>query len=34
MTWLAAHPELDSLEMSFEVVAARGRRLERVVVML
>jgi putative endonuclease len=33
MTWLAAHPELDSLEMSFEVVAARGRRLERIVVM-
>jgi putative endonuclease len=34
MTWLAAHPGLDSLEMSFEVVAARGRRLERVVVTL
>jgi putative endonuclease len=33
-TWLAAHPELDSLEMSLEVVAARGRRLERVVVTL
>ena len=33
-TWLAAHPELDSLEMSFEVVAVRGRRLERVVVTL
>ena len=33
-TWLAAHPELDSLEMSFEVVAVRGRRLERVAVAL
>ena len=33
-TWLAHHPELDSLEMSFEVVAARGRRLERVVIAL
>ncbi len=32
--WLASHPELDSLEISFEVVAARGRRLERVVVTL
>jgi putative endonuclease len=32
--WLAIHPELDSLEMSFEVIAARGRRLERVVVTL
>ncbi len=32
--WLAAHPELDSLEPSFEVVAVRGRRLERVVVTL
>jgi len=30
--WLALHPELDSLEMSFEVVAIRGRRLERVVI--
>lgn len=28
--WLATHPELESLELSFEVVAARGRRLERV----
>ena len=34
VTWLAMHPELDSLEMTFEVVAARGRRLERVVVTL
>lgn len=30
MAWLAMHPELESLELSFEVVAARGRRLERV----
>ncbi len=30
VAWLAVHPELDSLELSFEVVAARGRRLERV----
>jgi putative endonuclease len=28
-TWLAAHPELDDLEPSFEVVAMRGGRLER-----
>jgi len=28
-TWLAAHPELDGLEPSFEVVALRGGRLER-----
>jgi len=28
-TWLAAHPELDGLEPSFEVVAMRGGRLER-----
>jgi putative endonuclease len=33
-TWLAHHPELDTLEVSFEVVAARGRRLERVVIAL
>jgi putative endonuclease len=33
-TWLAVRPELDSLEMSFEVVAAHGRRLERVAVTL
>jgi putative endonuclease len=33
-SWLAVHPELDSLEPSLEVVAARGRRLERVVVTL
>ena len=32
--WLAARPELDSLEPSFEVVAVRGRQLERVVVTL
>jgi putative endonuclease len=31
-SWVARHPEVDCLEMSFEVVAARGRRLERVVV--
>lgn len=30
--WLAGRPELDELEASFEVVAVRGRRLERVVV--
>jgi putative endonuclease len=30
--WLAHHPELDLLEASFEVVAVRGRQLERVVV--
>ena len=29
-SWLAARPELDSLEVSFEVVADRGGRLERV----
>jgi putative endonuclease len=28
-TWLAAHPELAGLEVSFEVVAVRGDRLER-----
>jgi putative endonuclease len=28
--WLAAHPELAALEASFEVVADRGGRLERV----
>jgi putative endonuclease len=33
-SWLAVHQELDSLDMSFEVVAARGRRLERVVIAL
>jgi putative endonuclease len=27
--WLAAHPELAQLEASFEVVACRGGRLER-----
>jgi len=27
--WLAMHPELDHLEPSFDVVAARGGRLER-----
>jgi putative endonuclease len=31
-TWLAAHGELDSLDVSFEVVALRGHRLERVTV--
>ena len=29
-TWLAARPELAGLEVSFEVVAVRGDRLERV----
>lgn len=29
-SWLAAHPELDSLDVSFEVVALRAGRLERV----
>ena len=29
-TWLAARPELAELEVSFDVVAVRGRRLERV----
>jgi putative endonuclease len=29
-TWLAKHPELAGLEASFEVVAVRGDRLERV----
>ncbi len=33
-SWLALHPELDPLELSFEVVAVRGRQLERVVVTL
>jgi putative endonuclease len=33
-TWLAVHPELDSLETSFEVVAVHGSRLERVAVAL
>ena len=28
--WLAAHPELAGLEASFEVVADRGGRIERV----
>ncbi|HEX6789109.1 MAG TPA: YraN family protein [Gaiellaceae bacterium] len=27
--WLAARPELDSLVVAFDVVAVRGRRLER-----
>jgi Holliday junction resolvase-like predicted endonuclease len=27
--WLAAHPELGTLSMSFEVVALRGGGLER-----
>jgi putative endonuclease len=29
-TWLAVHPELDGLETTFEVVALRRGRLERV----
>jgi putative endonuclease len=28
-SWLAAHPKLDGLEVSFDVVAERGGRLER-----
>jgi putative endonuclease len=32
--WLAVHPELDSLEVGFEVVALRGGRLERVAIAL
>jgi putative endonuclease len=28
--WLAAHPELASLELAFEAVGVRGRRVERV----
>ena len=28
--WLAAHPEASQLEVGFEVVAVRGRRVERV----
>lgn len=28
--WLAAHPELSDLEVSFEVVAVRDRGVERV----
>ena len=28
-SWLATHPELDGLEVSFDVVAERGGRLER-----
>ena len=31
-SWLALHPDVDDLEASFEVVAVRGRRLERVVI--
>jgi putative endonuclease len=30
--WLATHPEADGLELAIEVVAVRGRRVERVVV--
>lgn len=33
-SWLAAHPELESLAVAFEVVAVRSGRLERVVVTL
>jgi len=29
-TWLAARPDLAELEATFDVVAVRGRRLERV----
>jgi putative endonuclease len=29
-SWLAAHPEAAGLEVGFEVVAVRGRSLERV----
>jgi putative endonuclease len=29
-SWLAARPELDALDVSFEIVADRGGRLERV----
>ena len=28
-SWLAAHPDLDGMEVSFDVVAERGGRLER-----
>jgi putative endonuclease len=28
-SWLAAHPELDGLEITFDVVAERAGRLER-----
>jgi putative endonuclease len=27
--WLAAHPELQALDVRFDVIAVRGRRLER-----
>jgi putative endonuclease len=30
VSWLAAHPEARGLEVSFEVMAVRGRQLERV----
>jgi putative endonuclease len=29
--WLAAHPDAADLEVQFEVVAVRGRRIERLV---
>jgi putative endonuclease len=29
-SWLAAHPEAQGLEVSFDVMAVRGRQLERV----
>lgn len=32
--WLLRHPELESLELCFEVVAVRGGRLERVTIAL
>ena len=30
-TWLAAHPRLAELEVSFDVLAVRGRRVEHLV---
>jgi len=27
--WLARHPELDDVDVSFDVIGIRGRRLER-----
>jgi putative endonuclease len=29
LAWLAARPELDGLDVAFEAVAVRGRRIER-----
>ena len=31
--WVAAHPELDGLELAFEAAGVRGRRVERVPLM-